>query len=213
MSRRAYAAAAAVVLLAGCSTTTSGAPQHTAVRPSAPRSTTTTGPAPAPSSSSGPSGGVNAAFSCTSGFVTTLSGYPVAKRVSHYPVPKLTPSPHGLAGQEGLRALRAGELDVVFDRESTGLPKGPSRAMYTCFLAQVRRHGWAPDVSLNRIYRKDHKAGDPQLFSFYDSGSRYKGGNELTVRWFTSKANFGLGALLSVVMSPHQYLPDLHPPR
>lgn len=213
MSRRVVAAgAAAVAVLAGCSSTTSGAAGHSAAgssaaRPSAPQGRMSTQPAPASSH------GTDPAFTCTPGFVTRLSGYPVAKQVRHYPVPKLTPSPRGLAGRQGLQALQSGQLDVVFNRESTGLPQGPSRAMYDCFVAHVRDHGWAPDVSQNRAYRKHHKAGDPQLISFYDSGSRYKGGNELTVRWFTSKANYGLGALISVLIEPHQYVPDLRPPK
>ncbi len=32
------------------------------------------------------------------------------------------------------------------------------------------------------------------------------------MRWFTSKANYGLGALISVLIAPHQHVPDL-PPR
>jgi hypothetical protein len=217
--RAGLAAAVAVVLLAaGCSSTTSGAsstrpPAASTGGPSAPATPPATG---STSTSAGaspdPTSGPNPPFRCTPGFVTTLSGYPVASKVRHYPVPKLTPNARGLAGNEGVKALKSGELDVAYSRESTGLPHGPSRSMYSCFVKYVQQHGWAPDTEQNKVYRKDRKPNDPLLFSLYDSGNRYKGGNELTVRWFDSKANYGLGDLLSVVMEPNQHIPDLPPP-
>jgi hypothetical protein len=208
----------------GCGSTTSGTAGSPA--PAGPSAGTTSGttsgtsgaaPAPATTSRSAdpgaqPTSGANPAFHCGPGFVTTLTGYPVARKIRHYPVPKLTPNAHGLAGAEGVRALRSGELDIAYTRESTGLPKGPSRSMYSCFVTYVQQHGWDPDTEQNKVYRKDRKPNDPLLFSLYDSGNRYKGGNELTVRWFTSKANYGLGDLLSVVIEPNQHIPDLPPP-
>lgn len=215
--RAVLAAAVAAVLAAGCSSTTPGAAGAGRTA-----SATAAGPPPAasqPAGTSGPStagsdptSGPNPAFTCSSAFVTTLTGFPVARKVRHYPVPKLTPTPHGLAGRAGLAAFKRGELDLVYTRESTGLPQGPSRSMYSCFVRQVRARGWAPDTEQNKAFRKHRTKDAPLLYSFYDSGSRYKSGNELTVRWFDSKGNYGLGALLSVIIEPNQHIPDLPPP-
>ena len=123
----------------------------------------------------------------------------------------LTPSPYGLAGQAGLRALRAGELEVYYTRESTTLPQGPSRSMYDCFIRQVRGHGWTPDHGMNTAGKKSAAHGR-LVFFFYDSGSRFKAGNELSVGWTPASRTHGQGAVLGVSIDPNQHLPDLPPP-
>lgn len=223
VNNRAWVAAAIVVALTGtaCSSTTSGNPNGTGggtspVRVSSPADSTTPGAPSAPSSStastSSPSAGTNRPFRCTPGFVTTLHGYPVAALVKHYPVPDLTPEPFDLAGQKGVQGLRQGELDVVYTARSTGLPQGPTTAMYRCFVRHAAVHGWQPDRHMNKLDQKDRKPNDPLSFWFFDSGSRFKGGNELSVTYFTSKQAFGQGNQLEVGIRPNGYLPELPPP-
>jgi hypothetical protein len=153
----------------------------------------------------------NPSFSCTPAFVTTLSGFPVARLVSGYPVPRLKPQPEGLSGQDGVRRLRSGELTVLYTAQSTGLPQGPSKSMYDCFTKYVTRHGWRPDASMDKLSHKSAK--DPVLSFFYDSGSRYRGGNELVAKYFTTQQTIGrTGPQLVIAMDPHGFLPDLPPP-
>jgi hypothetical protein len=217
VTRRCWAAAslAAVLAVAACSSTTSGQP---AARRAPQRASSSADPAtpssaasPAPSSTQGT--GANRPFRCTAQFITTLQGYPVAARVRHYPVPDLTPEPFDLSGQTGLDRLRQGELDIVYTARSTKLPQGPSRAMYRCFVRHAPEHGWQPDTHMNALGKKDKKASDPLSFWFIDSGSKYKGGNELSVTFFTSKQAFGMGNQLEIGIRPNGYLPVLHPPK
>ena len=157
--------------------------------------------------------GPNPPFVCTPAFVTTLTGFPVARLVSGYPVPRLKPQSEGLTGQDGVQRLHSGELTVLYTARSTGLPQGPSRSMYDCFTKYVTRHGWRPDPSMNKPSTKGKSPMDPLLSFYYDSGSRYRGGNELVAKYFTTQQTImRTGPELVIEMDPSGFLPDLPPP-
>jgi hypothetical protein len=199
-------------VMGACSSSTAGSPSRGAPVDSGTAQPAPTGSGSSPGSTAAAHGGArNPPFTCTPGFVTTLRGYPVSRLVSHYPVPNVKPDA-GIAGRRGLAAYRSGTLDVVYTAESTGLPQGPSRRMYSCFVRYASKAGWRPDRHMNATEKKDHKPGDPSVYYFFDSANRFKGGNALSIGFFTAEQAFGHGSQLQLSMDPNGFLPDLRPP-